>query len=453
MSLVPELPIAGAVHVYFADMPAIEWDFTGIGNVVEFPGIRQLIRRIVCEQLSALLVLPNRLTVRLMDDSSGLDMFYRSYQKPLLLRLTVLEATGLKNTDQRFLVPDKSDPYAVVRVGSKQVTTATIKNDLNPKWNETHEFLVHSVEQSVRIEVYDDDFGGDDHLGTAVFSLLGIADTIPQEFTASLGVGTIRIRAETFGLHVDSRPEVPESGGTSAVLVVLVDQAFGLPTDSCKSATVQAFFGDCAVSTTSIPLMQVPPAAEAGAAVPVANPNPEWEQALEFLCVDSDLSSADVQLTVLDDKGKSLGVVTYPLGPLLDMEGMGADEVLELSDAAADGMRLKVRVQLYAMHPVSQSELPGAGDVTVPFEVTFANGTCTNVVKVEGRTMHFDNGDQWTWYEDDAPRSSPVCGTWVGPDTGYNRVDVTAYRIVGPDNGYPPTTLSFLHITTELHDC
>lgn len=57
------------------------------------------------------------------------------------MRVHVLEARDLvaKDTYMMGLVKGKSDPYTVLRVGNKQFKTNTIKETLNPRWNEVYE--------------------------------------------------------------------------------------------------------------------------------------------------------------------------------------------------------------------------------------------------------------------------------------------------------------------------
>jgi len=40
------------------------------------------------------------------------------------------------------LVKGKSDPYTVLRVGNKQFKTKTIKENLNPRWNDVYEVII-----------------------------------------------------------------------------------------------------------------------------------------------------------------------------------------------------------------------------------------------------------------------------------------------------------------------
>lgn len=58
-----------------------------------------------------------------------------------VVRVGLLEAKDLmaKDTYMMGLVKGKSDPYAVLRVGNAHHKSKTIKENLNPHWNETYE--------------------------------------------------------------------------------------------------------------------------------------------------------------------------------------------------------------------------------------------------------------------------------------------------------------------------
>jgi len=60
----------------------------------------------------------------------------------------------------------KSDPYALITLGSQVSKTETIKNDLNPTWQ--HQAIFQVDEKSppnIHIALYDDDYGKDESLG------------------------------------------------------------------------------------------------------------------------------------------------------------------------------------------------------------------------------------------------------------------------------------------------
>lgn len=76
-----------------------------------------------------------------------------------VVRVHLLEAKDLvaKDTYMMGLVKGKSDPYAIIRVGNRTFKSKTVKENLDPKWNEVYEvelrpFLAWTLQrQSVHI--------------------------------------------------------------------------------------------------------------------------------------------------------------------------------------------------------------------------------------------------------------------------------------------------------------
>lgn len=58
-----------------------------------------------------------------------------------IIRIHLLAARGLSSKDKyvKGLIEGKSDPYALVRVGTQTFCSRVIDEDLNPQWGETYE--------------------------------------------------------------------------------------------------------------------------------------------------------------------------------------------------------------------------------------------------------------------------------------------------------------------------
>jgi len=86
-----------------------------------------------------------------------------------------VEATDLVNKD----MVGKSDPYVIVKFQDQEFRSPTVKNSLSPKWNFLSSFKVASSEtDDIQIDVYDDDYGKDDSLGSLFIS---IADALSEK--------------------------------------------------------------------------------------------------------------------------------------------------------------------------------------------------------------------------------------------------------------------------------
>ena len=58
-----------------------------------------------------------------------------------IIRIHLLAARGLSSKDKyvKGLIEGKSDPYALVRVGTQTFCSRVIDEELNPQWGETYE--------------------------------------------------------------------------------------------------------------------------------------------------------------------------------------------------------------------------------------------------------------------------------------------------------------------------
>jgi len=118
-------------------------------------------------------VLPNRFLVKLDANND----YFKTYQYQLgIFRLTVESATGFaapkKGKLLSKLMREAPDCYCEVNVAAEpEWKTATKKNTASPAWNETRDFLVTDYDQCIAVDVKDDDFAGDDHLGDGLTSI------------------------------------------------------------------------------------------------------------------------------------------------------------------------------------------------------------------------------------------------------------------------------------------
>jgi len=90
------------------------------------------------------------------------------------INLVVRKASDLISTDLGF--NNASDPYCVVTVGEISDRTETIKNDLNPVWNEKMSFFVPKQPEFLTFALFDDDStktfaSKDDELGDVQFRI------------------------------------------------------------------------------------------------------------------------------------------------------------------------------------------------------------------------------------------------------------------------------------------
>merc|ERR1711936_752444 len=89
--------------------------------------------------------------------------------KPGLLKLIIFKAEELVNVD----MIGKSDPYVKIKFRDQEYKSRKVRNTLQPEWNFSADLTISSSSENsdVIIEVYDDDFGKENFLGSYTFSL------------------------------------------------------------------------------------------------------------------------------------------------------------------------------------------------------------------------------------------------------------------------------------------
>lgn len=169
----------GAAQVAFINPPELKLDFTNAANIADWALVDKAVRKVILDIIASMAVLPNRYLVKLDSNND----YFRTYLPHLgALRLTIEKAIGIngpkKSGAKRLLakiVKDVPDCYAKVNVGAEEEwRTSVKKNDHDPEWNETHDFLVADYDQRIFIDVQDDDLGGDDDIGIATTTVKDI---------------------------------------------------------------------------------------------------------------------------------------------------------------------------------------------------------------------------------------------------------------------------------------
>merc|ERR1712106_251067 len=120
---------------------------------------------------------------------------------------TVHKAT---NIEKKGLV-GKADPYVVLKYGTQKEKSATVNNNQNPVWHLTAHFDIdEQSENEITIEVFDDDIGKDDFLGSAIIDIREICEA--KEFVNKMislekcKTGEILISAKFIPLQKIRRP-------------------------------------------------------------------------------------------------------------------------------------------------------------------------------------------------------------------------------------------------------
>uniref|UniRef100_A0A8D3D7I5 C2 domain-containing protein n=1 Tax=Scophthalmus maximus TaxID=52904 RepID=A0A8D3D7I5_SCOMX len=316
--LIGDVPIVGAVSMFFIRRPKLDINWTGLTNIVMSDSM-------IMDAIASFLVLPNRLVVPLV---AGLHV--AQLRSPLprgVVRIHLLEAQNLAAKDNyvKGVMAGLSDPYAILRVGPQSFTSQHIDNTDSPKWGEMYEVIVHEVPgQELEVEVYDKDTDQDDFLGRYMFM------SPVSLYTPS---GRVHFRLEWLTLlpssdrleqilkrneSVTSKIADPPS---SAILVVYLDKAEALPMKKGNkepSPMVQLSVQDVTRESKTC----------------YTTINPEWEEAFTFFIQDPLKQDIDIQVKDAD-RVQTLGSLTIPLSRLLSNSNLSLDQWFQLDNSGS----------------------------------------------------------------------------------------------------------------------
>uniref|UniRef100_A0A8C6VGQ6 Extended synaptotagmin-1 n=1 Tax=Naja naja TaxID=35670 RepID=A0A8C6VGQ6_NAJNA len=369
-----DLLLTSTLHIFFQ---ALDINWTGMTNLLDIPGLSSLSDTMIMDSIASFLVLPNRLLIPLIPDLHEAAELRCPVPRGIV-RVYLMEAKNVQSKDKyiKGMIEGKSDPYAVVRVGTQVFTSKVIDEDLNPKWNEMYEFIVHEVPgQELEVELFDKDPDQDDFLGRMkldfgeVFRARVLEEWFPLQ---DGGQARVHLRLEWHTLMSDvskldqvlqwnktisSKPDPP----SAAILVIYLDRAQDLPLkktskepnpmvqlsvqDVTRESRVRMFiFSNC------LPFVAI------------------W-YAFRFFLQDPNVEDIDIQVKD-DNRQTTLGSITIHLSRLLSADNLTLDQWFQLENSGPNSriyMKLIMRV-LYLDTPEvcfnTRPRPPGSLNVT-----------------------------------------------------------------------------------------
>jgi len=66
--LINQIPLVGGVQAFFLNNPTVDFNMTNLAGMLEIPGLNDMLKKIVVDQLAAFMVLPNKLPIQLSDN-------------------------------------------------------------------------------------------------------------------------------------------------------------------------------------------------------------------------------------------------------------------------------------------------------------------------------------------------------------------------------------------------
>uniref|UniRef100_A0A8C9UZM0 Extended synaptotagmin 1 n=1 Tax=Scleropages formosus TaxID=113540 RepID=A0A8C9UZM0_SCLFO len=358
--LIGDIPLVGAITMFFIRRPTLDINWTGLTNLLDIPGLKG------CARNSALLSLPQG-----------------------IVRIHLLEAESLVSKDNYGLITGKSDPYAVLRVGTQIFTSHHVENNLNPQWREMYEVIVHEVPgQELEVDVFDKDPDQDDFLGRMKLDLglVKKARLLDEWFTLKdTAAGRIHLKLEWLSLKptadqlnqvlqrnasmtISSKTDPP----SSAILAIYLDRAQELPLkkgNKDPNPMVQLSVQDTTKESKTC----------------YGTNSPQWEEAFTFFIQDPRKQDIDIQVKD-DDRSLSLGSLSIPLSRLLTSPELTMDQWFQLDNSGpASRIYINAILRVRPLHSYLSSNMElifvhmGDGDTVAEIAGEGVNGSLSLV--------------------------------------------------------------------------
>ncbi|XP_042832630.1 extended synaptotagmin-2 isoform X2 [Panthera tigris] len=350
--LIGDMPLVGALSIFFLRKPLIEINWTGLTNLLDIPGLNGLSDTIILDIISNYLVLPNRITVPLVSEVQIAQLRFPIPKG--VLRIHFIEAQDLqgKDTYLKGLVKGKSDPYGIIRVGNQIFQSKVIKENLSPKWNEVYEALVYEHPgQELEIELFDEDPDKDDFLGSLMIDLTEVEKErlLDEWFTLDeVPRGKLHLKLEWLTLMpnasnldkvlTDIRADKDQAndGLSSSLLILYLDSARNLPSGK-------------KINSNPNPLVQMSVGHKAQESkIRYKTNEPVWEENFTFFIHNP--KRQDLEVEVKDEQHQcSLGHLKIPLSQLLTSNDMTMNQRFQLSNSGPNST-LKMKIALRILH-------------------------------------------------------------------------------------------------------
>ncbi|XP_044535583.1 extended synaptotagmin-2 isoform X2 [Gracilinanus agilis] len=358
--LIGDMPLVGALSIFFLRKPLLEINWTGLTNLLDIPGLNGLSDTIILDIISNYLVLPNRITVPLVSEVQIAQLRFPIPKG--VLRIHFIEAQDLqgKDTYLKGLVKGKSDPYGVIRVGNQIFQSKVIKENLSPKWNEVYEALVYEHPgQELEIELFDEDPDKDDFLGSLMIDLIEVEKErlLDEWFTLDeVPKGKLHLKLEWLTLMpnvlnldkvltgIKADKNQANDGLSSALLILYLDSARNLPSGK-------------KINSNPNPLVQISVGHKAQESkIRYKTNEPVWEENFTFFVHNP--KRQDLEIEVKDEQHQcSLGNLKIPLSQLLASDDLTMNQRFQLSNSGPNST-IKMKIALRVLYLEKQERSP-----------------------------------------------------------------------------------------------
>ncbi|XP_008289556.1 extended synaptotagmin-2 isoform X3 [Stegastes partitus] len=365
--LLGDMPLVGALSLFFLKKPLLDINWTGLTNILDIPGLNGFSDSLIQDIIYSYLVLPNRITIPLVGD---VELAKLRFPMPKgVLRIHFLEAQDLEGKDKFLggLIKGKSDPYGVLQIGNQLFQSKTVKESLHPKWNEVYEALVYEHSgQHLEIELFDEDPDKDDFLGSLMIDMTELhkEQKVDEWFDLEEApTGKLHLKLEWLSLlstperldqvlrSVRADRSLANDGLSSALLVVYLDSAKNLPSGK-KSSSEPSPYVQFTVGHKTLE-----------SKIRYKTKEPLWEDCFSFLVHNPRRQELEVEIK--DDKHKcTLGNLTVPLSGLLVEEDMTLTQCFPLKNSGPSStIKLKMALRILSLEKQVSSDQPSSVQV------------------------------------------------------------------------------------------
>uniref|UniRef100_A0A8C3AWH3 Extended synaptotagmin 2 n=1 Tax=Cyclopterus lumpus TaxID=8103 RepID=A0A8C3AWH3_CYCLU len=331
--LLGDMPLVGALSMFFLKKPLLDINWTGLTNILDIPGLNGFTDNLIQDVIYNYLVLPNRITIPLVGD---VELAKLRFPMPKgVLRIHFLEAQDLEGKDTFLggLIKGKSDPYGILQIGNQLFQSKAVKESLNPKWNEVYEALVYEHSETPT---------GKLHLKLEWLSLLSTPEKLDQVLRS--------VRADR---------SLANDGLSSALLVVYLDSAKNLPVRYCNDRSILMLSSAKKSSSEPCPYIQLTVGHKTlESKIRYKTKEPLWEDCFSFFVHNP--RRQELELEVKDDKHKcTLGNLTMPLSGLLAEEEMTLTQSFTLKNSGPSStIKLKMALRILSLEKQVSSDQP-----------------------------------------------------------------------------------------------
>lgn len=374
--LAKELPVVSAIQYCFINPPSIELDFTGLANLADCSLLDTMIRDIIQNTLQGMMVLPNRMMVK-MDPAND---FMDTYRAPVgIARVTAIRGNNFKVQDRALRKADVPDVYCKFKLGGKEWKTCTVRNSLDPEWtNEKGDFVVCDHDQIISVDAWDEDAGtldgGDDYLGGAqvtVGEVLLAGKTVSVDLHGGDKGALMTLRCDICKLtsNLDSLESNKDENLVSGLLTILVTQAENLPVEKKEASSfVKIKYGSEFEFVT--PTIADSPGIDAL--------NPIYDSVFHVPLTPKLMTTKDpVEIQLINGQDTVLGTTTVTHDDLVRATESTITETRKIGDK---GTTLKFRLSLQGVEQPPDTEVPALTDDMSPVKLK-ASATSSSVTQ------------------------------------------------------------------------